>query len=104
MAVEKPWKLGRRDLTKGRKSVYYQKWMLVINNLGSPTRSNGYKTLLAMHEADDAVFAYGTRAKAKAALRALKAAVIDGTTPDVYGSGCLINRWVQPPVWDSPKP
>jgi len=98
----KPWTMTKSDLRKGRKSVYYKKWSQALENLpaiGGINRRTSYDCLLAMHDADDANFRYGTTRKSAASLRALKAAIIDGTVPSNYGSGCIINRYVNAPTW-----
>ena len=102
MAVDDPWHLDGVSLRKGRKSVYYERWMDVIR--ASPPseryRSRLWPMLSAMWEAQNKAFRFGTRTKADQSMRALKAAVIDGLSADVTGSGCIINRWLDAPTFD----
>lgn len=96
-----PWDLKTRtDLRKGRLSKYYPEWENMIMALPSNdrVRSKLFPILMASWEARDQRREFGTAAKSKAALRALKAAILTLGLNERNIGGCIINRCVDPPA------
>jgi hypothetical protein len=98
--VVEPWELQTRsDIRKGLSSKYYPDWENMIMALPSNDRirSKLFPMLMASWDARDSRREFGTAAKSKAALRALKAAIMTLGIDERAIGGCIINRCVDPP-------